>query len=175
MAFCEPLGKAEVPAILPPDSEEGAGRMSEIWFESFFVGQEFRTPGKTLSEAEILDFAFRYDPQPIHIDKTAAEKGLYGGLIASGWQTTAVAFRLFMSLNPFGEASMGSPGVDELRWLRPVRPGDTIRMVAKVVEVKPSRSKPDRGVVTIAYTVLNQNDEEVMTLKAAQLLRRKPS
>ena len=149
--------------------------MSEVWFESFMVGQEFRTPGKTISEGEVLDFAFRYDPQPIHIDKTAAEKGLYGGLIASGWQTTAVGFRLFMSLNPFGEASMGSPGVDELRWLRPVRPGDTIRMVARVVEVKPSRSKPDRGIVNIAYSILNQNDEEVMTLKAAQLLRRKPT
>ena len=149
--------------------------MSEIWFESFTVGQEFRTPGKTISEAEVLDFAFQYDPQPIHMDKTAAEKGLYGGLIASGWQTTAVGFRLFMALNPFGNASMGSPGVDELRWLKPVRPGDTIRMTAKVFEVKASRSKPDRGIVNLTYTILNQDDEAVMTLKAAQLMRRRPS
>ena len=149
--------------------------MSAAWFESFSVGQEFRSAGKTISEAEILDFGFRYDPQPIHIDKTAAERGHYGGLIASGWQTTAVGFRLFMALDPFGEASMGSPGVDELRWLKPVRPGDTIRMEARVIEAKASRSKPDRGIVTIAYTILNQNDEAVMTLKAAQLLRRKPA
>ena len=69
--------------------------MNEVWFESFSVGQEFRTPGKTISEAEILDFAFRYDPQPIHIDKIAAEQGFYNGLIASGWQIAALSFRLF--------------------------------------------------------------------------------
>jgi acyl dehydratase len=149
--------------------------MSEIWFESFTLGQTFRSGGKTLSEAEILDFAFRYDPQPIHIDKPAAEAGPYGGLISSGWQTMAVAFRMFMELKPFGQASLGSPGVDELRWLKPVRPGDTIRMEAEVVEIRPSASRPDRGGVTVAYRVLNQKDETVMTLKAVQLLRRRPA
>lgn len=148
--------------------------MSEVWFESFSLGQKFRSAGKTLSEAEILDFAFRYDPQPIHMDKPAAEKGSFGGLISSGWQTIAVAFRMFMELRPFGEASMGSPGVDELRWLKPVRPGDTLRMEAEVVEIRPSSSRPDRGAATIAYRVMNQNDEAVMTFKAIQLLRRKP-
>lgn len=149
--------------------------MSEIWFESFAVGQEFRTPGKTLSEGEILDFAFRYDPQPIHIDKTAAEKGLYGGLIASGWQIGSLAFRLVTMTNILAGTSLGSPGLDEIRWLKPVRPGDTIRVELTVRETRPSRSKPDRGIVVLDYAVKNQKDETVMTLTALQLTRRRPA
>ena len=148
--------------------------MSEVWYESFKVGDMVRSPGKTLSEAEIIDWAFKYDPQPFHIDKTAAEESIYGGIIASGWQIAAVAFRMLMHTNIFGNASLGSPGLDELRWRQPVRPGDTISTVVRVTETRVSKSKPDRGLVTLSYEIVNQNDEVVASFKAVQLLRRRP-
>lgn len=148
--------------------------MSEVWYESFKVGDTIRSPGKTLSEAEIIDWAFKYDPQPFHIDKTAAEESIYGGIIASGWQVAAVAFRMLMHTNIFGNASLGSPGLDELRWRQPVRPGDTIRTISRVTETRVSKSKPDRGLVTLSYEIVNQNDEVVTSFKAVQLLRRRP-
>lgn len=149
--------------------------MRQRWFEDFAVGDEFRSPGLTLTEADIIDFAWRYDPQPIHIDRTAAEKGIYGGLIASGWHLGSVMFRLFMMNNPFGEASLGSPGADELRWQRPGRPGDTVHTVARVLVVRPSQSRADRGLVTVHYELRNQQDEVVMSMKAVQLVRRRPA
>lgn len=148
--------------------------MSEVWYESFKVGDTVRSPGKTLSEAEIIDWAFKYDPQPFHIDKTAAEESIYGGIIASGWQVAAVAFRMLMHTNIFGNASLGSPGLDELRWRQPVRPGDTISTVVRVTETRVSKSKPDRGLVTLSYEIVNQHDEVVASFKAVQLLRRRP-
>jgi len=149
--------------------------VQQRWFEDFAVGDEFRSPGLTLTEAAIVDFAWRYDPQPFHIDRTAAEQSPYGGLIASGWQLGSVLFRLFLMDNPFGEASLGSPGVDELRWHLPARPGDTVRTVARVVEVRASQSRADRGLVTVRYELRNQKDEAVMSLKAVQLVRRRPA
>jgi acyl dehydratase len=148
--------------------------VQQRWFEDFAVGDEFRSPGLTLTEAQIVDFAWRYDPQPFHIDRTAAEQSPYGGLIASGWQLGSVMFRLFLMSNPFGDASLGSPGVDELRWHLPARPGDTVRTVARVIEVRPSQSRADRGLVTVRYELRNQKDELVMSLKAVQLVRRRP-
>ena len=148
--------------------------MSEVWYESFKVGDTVRSPGKTLSEGEIIDWAFQYDPQPFHIDKTAAKESIYGGIIASGWQIAAVAFRMLMHTNIFGNASLGSPGLDELRWRQPVRPGDTISTVVRVTETRVSKSKPDRGLVTLSYEIVNQNDEVVASFKAVQLLRRRP-
>jgi acyl dehydratase len=109
------------------------------------------------------------------MDKVAAADHMYGGLIASGWLLGAVSFRLFMMTNPWAEASLGSPGVDELRWVKPVRPGDTIHVVVTVTDKRPSRSKPDRGVVNMAWAVRNQDGEAVMTMTSVQLLRRRPA
>ncbi len=148
--------------------------MGDLWLEDFEVGRVFTTRGCTLSEAQILDFAWQHDPQPFHIDREAAATGPYGGLIASGFQTLLVAFRLFYQEKVVNAASMGSPGMDELRWLAPVRPDDTIRVRAEVLEVRPSRSRPDRGTAVIAYAVLNQRDETVMTFKVTHILRRRP-
>lgn len=145
------------------------------WFEDFTVGEEIRSPAKTLSEAEIMDFAWRYDPQPFHIDKRAAEAGIYGGLIASGWHLGSLAFRLFTMTNTLGETSLGAPGVDEIRWLKPVRPGDTIHVVVRIADARPSRSKPDRGIVLMDYRVVNQDGETVMTMRGIQLMRRRES
>ena len=147
--------------------------MYNWYFDDLTPGARFETAGKTLSEAEILDFAFRYDPQPFHMDVGYAEVGPYGGLIASGIQTIAVALRLFFQARVFApEISIGSPGVDELRWLKPVRPGDTLRAAGEILEVRASRSKPERGIVRYRMEVLNQRDEAVMTMISATLVRR---
>ncbi len=145
-----------------------------MYFDEFAVGQRFRSAGCTLSEGQILDFAFHYDPQPFHLDKEAAKDWSYGGLIASGFQTMLVGFRLFYAEGIINRGSLGSPGLDELRWLRPVRPGDTLHAEAEVVELRPSRSKPDRGMVVIAHTVANQEGEPVMTYRCMHLQRRRP-
>ena len=149
--------------------------MYNWYFEDLEPGLRFETRGKTLTEPEILDFAFRYDPQPFHMDVAYAEAGPYGGLIASGIQTIAVALRMFFQTPVFApEISIGSPGVDELRWLQPVRPGDTIRATGEILEVRASRSKPDRGIVRYRMEVLNQRDEAVMTMLSAAIVRRGP-
>ncbi len=149
--------------------------MADLWLEDFAAGRVFETAGCTLSEAQILDFAWLHDPQPFHIDREAAAAGPYGGLIASGFQTLLVAFRLFYQERVINAASLGSPGMDELRWLAPVRPGDTLRVRARVLEQRPSRSRPDRGTAVLDYTVLNQRSETVMTFKITHILRRRPA
>lgn len=146
--------------------------MSAYFLDDFRPGQRFKTRGCTLSEGQILDFAFQYDPQPFHLDKMAAAHWPFGGVIASGFQTLLVAFRLWYAEGVIATGSLGSPGMDELRWTQPVRPGDTIHVEAEVATVTPSRSKPDRGIVVIAYRVLNQATETVMTFKATHLIRR---
>jgi acyl dehydratase len=143
------------------------------YFEDFTVGERFTTAGCTVSEAQILAFALEWDPQPFHLDKTFAEKGPYRGLIASGFQTLLVSFRLWHAAGVINAASIGSPGMDELRWLAPVRPGDTLHVEAEVTETRPSRSKSDQGTAVIAYTVLNQAGARVMTYRAVHLLRRR--
>lgn len=146
--------------------------MSERYFDDFSIGDRFKTRGATLTEAQIIDFAYTYDPQPFHIDKVAAAEGPYGGLIASGFQTLAFSFRLFLAENIIAACSLGSPGMDHLRWLKPVRPGDTLHIEAEVKEMRPSQSKSDRGVLHMYYAVKNQNDEVVMSYIATHMLRR---
>lgn len=147
----------------------------DLWFDDFAMGQRFVTAGCTLSEAQILEFGWAHDPQPFHIDREAAAAGPFGGLIGSGFQTLLVAFRLVYQERIINAASLGSPGLDELRWPRPVRPGDTLRVEGEVVEVRPSRGKPDRGLVVIAYTVRNQHGDTVMVFRALHLLLRHPT
>ena len=150
--------------------------MDGRWFEDFKVGDQIVSPGKTITEAEIIDWAFHFDPQPFHMDKVAAESHMYGGLIASGWMLGTYTFRLFTMANPWApNASLGSPGLEELRWVRPVRPGDTIHVVVTITDARPSRSKPDRGVVELDWQVLDQNDETAMTMRSIQLLKRRPT
>lgn len=147
----------------------------DLWFEDFTPGRSWETAGATLTEAQILGFAWEWDPQPFHLDRGAAEASPFGGLIASGFQTLLVAFRLFHAERVINPASIGSPGIDELRWMRPVRPGDTLRVRGEVLEARPSRSKPDRGSAVIAYTVTNQHGEIVMGYKATHLLLKRPA
>jgi acyl dehydratase len=137
-------------------------------------GDRFESRGYTFTESSIVDFAFLYDPQPFHIDAPAAEASHFGGLIASGFHTLSVAFRLVYQTGFVRDASMGGPGMDELRWLKPVRPGDTLRCSAEVLEVSPSRSKPDRGILKLALAARNQMEETLMTVTFIILLKRKP-
>lgn len=149
--------------------------MDTRYLNDLTPGQRFTTPGLTLTEAEIIDFAWRYDPQPFHLDANAAANSPYGGLIASGFQSLAICFRLFIQSGLLADSSMGSPGIDELRWLAPVRPGDTLHSEIEVLEVKPSSSKPDRGIARLRYNAVNQRQEAVLSFIVIHLLRRKTS
>jgi len=144
------------------------------WFEDFSAGERFISQGCTVTEAAIIDFAFRYDPQPFHLDAGAAARSPYGGLIASGFQTVALCFRLFIQSGIIIESSIGSPGLDELRWLAPVRPEDTLHTEVEVLELRPSRSKPDRGIVRMRYEAVNQRGEKVLSFIGNHLLLRRP-
>jgi acyl dehydratase len=149
--------------------------MTIRYFDDFKVGDRFESKGATISEAQILDFALLYDPQPFHIDKLAAADSPFGGLIASGFQTLALSFRLFYQENIINACNMGSPGMSDLAWLAPVRPGDTLRTTGEVLEVRPSSSKPNRGATTMAFSVANQDGVEVMRYKVVMIMRRKAS
>jgi acyl dehydratase len=145
-----------------------------LYFEDFTAGDRFESASLTMTEALIVEFARFYDPQIFHTDPEAAKATVYGGLIASGLQTIGIAFKLFCETGVLAASSLGSPGLDEIRWRAPVRPGDTVRVVAEVVESRPSTSKPDRGIVRIRYTMLNQRGETVTTLVGTQICRRRP-
>ena len=148
--------------------------MSERYFEDYPPGAVFEGGTVEVSEAEILEFARRYDPQTMHTDPAAAAHGFFGGLIASGWHTAALMIRLFAAHFLSPASSLASPGIDELRWLKPVRPGDVLSLRVTVTEARRSRSKPDQGVVRSLVEVLNQEGEVVMSLKPISLIRCRP-
>ena len=124
-----------------------------------------------VEESEVLEFARRYDPQPFHTDPEAAKQSPYGGVIASGWQTCAFVMRELVDHYLAPVSSLGSPGIDELRWLLPVRPGDTLTVRATIIEAKRSRSKPDRGIIRTFIEAVKQREEVVMSLKAVNFMR----
>ncbi|HEX9818292.1 MAG TPA: MaoC family dehydratase [Methylomirabilota bacterium] len=146
-----------------------------LYFEDFPPGDVRESPARTVTREEMLAFAREFDPQPFHTDEDAASATIYGGLIASGWHTVAISMRLMWDAFLADAASLGSPGVDEVRWLKPVRPGDTLRARFTVVEAVPSRSKPDRGVVRSFSQVFNQYGEVVMSLRGLGLFARRPA
>jgi acyl dehydratase len=145
------------------------------YLEDFTVGEEIVTAGRTLTEDAIIAFAAQYDPQYFHTDVEAARESPFGGLIASGFQTLAIGFRLFLDTGVFAGTSQGSPGIDELRWLKPVRPGDTLHAIVRVTELRPSASKPGRGLLRAAFRVLNQHGEDVMTIATNTFIARRPA
>lgn len=152
------------PSELPP---------RERWFDDFRAGDTFAFGAYPITEHEIVDFASRWDPQSFHLDHAAAEASHFGGLVASGWMTAGVMMRLLCEHFISPAASMGSPGLDELRWLQPVRPGDVLSVRVEVLESRPSRSKPDRGILKLREQVLNQRGEVVMSVLAMAMLRRR--
>jgi len=147
--------------------------MEERFLDDFRAGEVFRTGGLTITEGEIIDFAMRYDPQSFHMDVTAAMNSPYKGLIASGFHTMSAVFRMFIQKGVIAACSIGSPGIDEVRWLAPVRPGDTLHTEAEVLEVRPSSSKPDRGILRLRYAGINQRGETVVSFILNHLLLRR--
>src|ERR1700730_2765141 len=145
--------------------------VNQRYFEDYVSGSTFEYGQISLSADEIIEFAKRFDPQPIHTDPEVAERGPFKGLIASGWHTAGVMRRLLADHFISHVASMASPGVDEIRWMIPVRPGDTLSIRVTVLETKRSRSKPDRGTVRSLVEVMNQNGEVVMSLKPLSIVR----
>jgi len=147
---------------------------AQLYLEDFVPGSVREFGPAVVGEAEIIEFARRYDPQPIHTDPEWARTGPFGGLIASGWHTAAVAMRLLVDQYLPTAASLASPGIDELRWLRPVRPGDELRVRVTVIESRPSRSKPDRGLLRSRIEVLEPDGSAVMTMIGMNIVRRRP-
>ena len=149
--------------------------MSTKFLDDLEPGDKFVTGGITLSESEIIAFALTYDPQPFHLNAVVAAESIYGGLIASGFQVVSLTFRLFIQQGLLVESSMGSPGIDELRWFAPVRPGDTLQAEIEVLTVTPSKSKADRGIARLKYSTFNQRRELVSSYVVNHLLRRRGS
>ncbi|MGH8789683.1 MAG: MaoC family dehydratase [Cupriavidus necator] len=146
-----------------------------LYFEDFEVGSRRELGSYLVTEEEILAFARQYDPQPFHIDKEAAAKSIYGGVISSGWMTCSIMMRLLVLSSTGKSASMGSPGVDEIRWLKPVYAGDTLTVVLNVLDTRPSQSKRDRGVVHTQWEATNQRGELVCTVKGMGMYGRRPA
>lgn len=146
---------------------------AKVYWEDFSVGQVIDLGTRPVTQEEVLEFARRYDPQSFHTDEEAAKKSIYGGLIASGWHTCAMMMRLLCDGLLLKAESLGSPGIDSIRWLKPVRPGDTLRAQMTVVETRPSMSKPDRGTIKSKWEVFNQNNELVMTMDGMGMYRRR--
>jgi len=144
---------------------DASGRVTR-YFEDYIPGLTVDCGTFSLSEAEIVAFAKEYDPQPFHVDPAVAAAGPAGGLIASGWHTTSMMMRLLVEHFISGETALGAAGIDEIRWPRPVRPGDTLHVRASVLEARRSRSKPDRGIVQSFIEITNQDGETAMTMKA---------
>ena len=149
--------------------------MTSRYFEDWTEGEVVETRGATLTESQIVDFAMLYDPQPMHIDKVFADAGPFEGLIASGFQTLALCFRLFYDLAYLTHSNIIGVGLDEVRWTAPVRPGDTLRCKVEVLSLKESRSKPDRGSMTFRLTAFNQHGTEILNFRSISVLRKRPA
>ncbi len=148
--------------------------MTHRYFEDFVEGQSVELGSFSFTADEIVDFARKYDPQPMHTDPDAARGSIYGGLIASGWQTVTAYMRRLVDEVMRDSSSIGSPGIDHLRWLKPVRPGDTLRAKFKVLEARLSNSRPDWGIVRSVGEVVNQNDDVVLSVEAVNFFGRRP-
>lgn len=149
-------------------------KRKKYYWEDFPIGSVTEYGGVTLSKEDIVRFAKEFDPQPFHIDEEAAKHSQFGGLIASGWHTCSLCMRMMCDAYLLESANLASPGVENIRWLKPVRPGDTIFVEVEVTSTRLS-SKGDRGYVGVSYTVKNQKGDAVLTMTGTQLLALRPS
>ncbi len=148
--------------------------MTARYWDDYTLGETFETEPVEVTEAAIIAFAEKYDPQVIHTDPVGAKDSFYGGLIASGHQTIGLAFAQFVRLGLFNEHGLGGPGMDEIRWSAPVRPGDTLHTTSEVVELRASKSRPDRGIIRVCLRT-KVDDREVSSYITTTFLRRRPS
>jgi acyl dehydratase len=149
-------------------------RPKKYYWEDFAVGTVREFGGMKLEKADIVRFAKEWDPQPFHVDEEAAKQSPYGGLIASGWQTCAAAMRMCCDAYLLDAASVGSPGVENVRWVKPVRPGDTLKVRLEVLEARELKSKPGVGLVKNRWQLFNQNGEEVMQMEGYGMFLQRP-
>jgi acyl dehydratase len=145
-----------------------------VHYEDYVVGERRLLGSRSVSEEDLLRFSHEFDPQPFHIDKAAAEKSIYGGLIASGWHICAVAMRVICDSFLAKSAALGSPGVEQIRYISPMRPGDTLTVHYTVLEARPSASKPDRGVLLTEIDIENQDGRKVATIRGYSMVARRP-
>jgi acyl dehydratase len=150
-----------------------AAPIDDRYFEDYTTGAIYEYGYLIVTEQDIVDYAEQFDPQPIHTDRVFAETGPFSGLIASGWHSAGLLMRLFADHYLSRVASLASPGVDELRWSVPLRPGDSLRLRTTITDTRPSRSKPDRGIVHTKAELLNQNDQCPISFQAMNILRRR--
>ena len=144
------------------------------YLDDYAAGVTYDCGSVSIDQSDIISFAREFDPQPFHTDPEAAARGPYGGLIASGWHTAALVMRQLVDHYLSAQASLGSPGLDEIRWPGPVRPGDTLRVRATVLEARRSQSKPDRGIIKTVVEAVNQDGRAVMRATAINFLRVRP-
>ena len=150
--------------------------MSDRYFEDFAVGQVFKPSGRVrVDKDDIIAFARKFDPQPFHLDEEAARRSIFGRLVASGWHTAGLVMRLLVENYLSADASLGSAGADEIRWPYPVRPGDTLRVRATVIESRRSLSKPDRGIIKTLVEAVNQDGRTVMRATAINFMLVRPA
>jgi acyl dehydratase len=147
----------------------------DTYFEDFQQGAVFELGSRTVTADEIVAFGRQFDPQPFHVDEAAAAASVFGGLVASGWHTGAMWMRLYVDALLDGAASLGSPGIEELRWLAPVRPGDTLHARLTVLEATPSERRPDRGTIRSRGEMVNQDGVTVMSMVARGHFARRPA
>jgi acyl dehydratase len=148
--------------------------MKKWYFEDFVAGQEIALGSRLVTEEEIIAFATQFDPQPFHLDHEAAAKSIFGRLAASGWHTCSMIMRMVVDGILNDSSSMGSPGLENIRWIKPVHAGDTLNVVYSTKEVRPSASKPDRGVVITVWKATNQHGELVATVEGMGMFGRRP-
>ena len=147
--------------------------MPKYYFEDFNTSWTAEYGPRRVTREEMIGFAAQFDPQPMHLDEEAARGTMLGGLGASGWHTCCVMMKMIADGLLLDAASMGAPGIDEVRWLKPVRPGDSLTVRGSVLAARASQSKPDRGFVNFLWEVFNERDEKVMTLTCPQMLLRR--
>ena len=148
-------------------------RIEPLYFDDLCAGRRFTSATKEVTIPEIKAFAREFDPQPFHLDDAAAEASLFGRLAASGWHTCAMAMRMMCDAYLLESASLGSPGIDNLRWTKPVYPGDVLHVRLEVLEARPMTSRPSVGLVRSRTSVLNQNGETVLTMEGSGMFRRR--
>ena len=146
----------------------------EHYLEDFSVGQTFRSGSVTIDVDQIKAFASQYDPQPFHLDEKAAAATFFGGLVASGWHTAALTMRMIVDSDLRIAGGLIGAGAEELKWPRPVRPGDTLHILSEVIEVRPSKSRPDQGIIKMRTQTMNQDDQPVMIFVANMIVPRRP-
>lgn len=143
----------------------------DLFMEDFAPGDRFVTEGETVTESQVIDFAMQWDPQPYHTNARHPRTVAQGGLMASGFHTVCMTFRQFQMDGVIGAAALASPGIDKLRWLKPVRPGDTLHVESEVVSVRRFESKPDRGAVTMEHRTVNQDGAAVFSCECTHILQ----